>query len=147
MTIYRTITLTLFVLLAGVTFGQTTDTTSTKLIGKWLLVKHTILDAGIAVNRLTPDQVYTYEFFENRTYNAVYKDRGGMALNKGNWKLIDAEKEIHLYDNKAVEPNSSVILPEYYDKPIISRSATELIIQEYLYDEQPIGTSYYAKQK
>jgi hypothetical protein len=147
MTKYRTITFTLLLLFAGVTFGQTTDTISTKLIGKWLLVKHTVSEAGIAVDRLTSDQVYTYDFFKNMTYNAAYKDKGGMALIKGSWKLINAEKEIHFYDNKAVEPNSSIILPDYYDKPIINLSATELVIPEYLYDEEPIGTSYYIKQK
>jgi hypothetical protein len=128
--------------------GQTTDTFSVKLVGKWMLIKHTIPDkGGKSINRLAPDETTTYEFSKDGTYKVTYKDKTGMAVNKGKWKVTDKGKKIHLYNNKAVSPDSKVIIPESDDKTIIKLTAMELVLQEYRFDEQPIGTSYYTKQK
>ena len=134
-------------LTSGTVFGQATDTSSEKLIGKWMLVKYTMPDTnGKPINRLALGETTIYEFSKDGTYKVTYKDKTAMAVNKGKWKIIDKEKKIHLYNNIVVSPDNKVIIPEFDDKPIIKLTATELVIQENRFDEILIGTSYYEKQ-
>lgn len=133
-------------LLSSFIFGQTTDSVSIKLTGKWLLVKHTLLENGKLINKITPNQIYTYEFNADGTYQVSYFDKQlGTTLNAGKWKIIDNENKIHFYDNTDV-PDDPMISIGDHDLTIIKLTSTEFITEEYLFSEDPIGKSYYIHQ-
>ncbi|MES2133667.1 MAG: hypothetical protein V4506_15060 [Bacteroidota bacterium] len=146
MTISRIIISIALLFLTTNFFGQPTDTVSTKIIGKWLLVRHTLVEKGVSTNKLTSNQTYTYQFNKDGTYNITYKDKKyGANVTAGKWKKIENGKKISLYENTDV-PDDPMVLIGDHDLKIIKLSSTDFVTEEYLFSEDPIGTSYYKKQ-
>ena len=143
---FQTQIFTILFLFATNTYGQIIDSTSSKVVGKWLLVKHTLPEKGKEKNFLTANDIYTQEFNADGTYQAKWFDKKlGATVNEGKWKLIDNGRKIHLYNISDV-PDDPIILISDHDLSIIKLTTTEFVTEEYLFTEAPIGRSYYEKQ-
>lgn len=142
----RVAILTFLIVITNFSFGQTIDTNSTKITGKWILVKHILLENGKLSNKLTNNQTFTYEFNIDGTYTWKCIDKSyGITTFKGKWEIADNGRTIHLYDNSD-EPDDPKVTIADHDLKIINLTATEFITEEYLFSENPIGKSYFKKQ-
>ena len=142
---YKTILLAFQLFFSLFAFGQSSSNSPTKMIGKWLLVKHTILENGKLSNKLTTDEVYTYEFNRNGSYKVVYKDnKYGMNTNMGKWKIVG--NKIRLYNITDVPDDLQTLISDH-TLPIVKLTTTEFVTSEHLFSEGQAGTSYYTKKK
>ena len=126
--------------------GNTTDTTQSKLVGKWLLVKHLITEGGKTTNEITANENYTYNFAVNGTYSITYinKKNQSNTTYKGKWKLINAGKTLFLYSVTLPSDLKQLVGDEHL--PVIKLTATEFVTKELLFAMDMKGTSYYKKQ-
>jgi hypothetical protein len=145
MTFSRILLLGVFLFISSLTFAQTTDSASTKIIGKWLLVKHLLNENGTVKNKLTVDQTYTYEFFNDGTYKATFEDKKtGTQINTGKWK-IENGKTLVLYESTLNLPDGQTLTVARLEIEIFKLTSTDLIIKQGLFSEFE-GKSYYKKR-
>ena len=127
-------------------FAHQTDTTQSKLVGKWLLVKHLITEGGRTTNEVTANENYTYNFAANGTYSITYtnKKNESSTTYKGKWKLTNAGKTLFLYNNTLPTDPKQLVADK--NLPITKLSATDFVTKELLFAMDMKGTSYYKKQ-
>lgn len=119
------------------------------IIGKWLLVKHTVSDnKGKQKDIFEPGDVRTFEIFKTGRYKLTYTSKQpGIFIEEGDWDLLDTIKRtmsLKLFNNGLTGDDPGV--SGFYALPIKKLTKDELIIQEYIYYEKNlklIGTSYY----
>ncbi len=123
-----------------------TDTALSKLVGKWLLVKHLITDGGKTTNEITANENYSYNFSANGTYTVTYinKKNESSTTYTGRWKLINAGKTLSLYNNSL--PSDAKQLVADRKLPVVKLTATSFVTKELLFAMDMKGTSYYTKQ-
>ncbi len=119
---------------------------ASKLPGKWLLVKHLYTEKGKTEDFLTSNEVYTYDFAENGTYEVTYinQKNATTTVYKGKWKVLPGIKKLRLYDNSL--PSDPRQLVNDNILPIIRLTTTEFVTKELLFGMDLRGTSYYKKQ-
>jgi hypothetical protein len=134
------------ILVSIAAFSQPASDVKTKLPGKWLLVKHTLTEKGKTEDLLTPNEVYTYDFAANGTYEVSYtnKKNASTTVYKGKWQVVTAGKKLRLYDVILPAEPGRLVSDELL--PIISISATQFVTKELLFGMDLMGTSYYKKQ-
>ncbi len=130
-------------------FGQVTDP-NTNIVGKWTMVKHTLLENGKTVGKLNGDAKIIYEFKVDGTYKLTsafkYKGKWDTVVTVGKWKVSAGNKNIELFNNKFLPPHDKDGTSG--DHPLIIKklTATDFITEEYWFSEAPAGTSSYKKQ-
>ena len=119
---------------------------ASKLKGKWLLVKHTLTEKGKTDDLLTSNEVYTYDFAANGTYEVSYtnKKNESTTVYKGKWKILNAGKKLRLYDNTLPSDPGRLVADK--NLPIIKLTSDEFVTKELLFGMDLLGTSYYKKQ-
>ncbi|MCB0397219.1 MAG: lipocalin family protein [Flavobacteriales bacterium] len=133
------------VLIIGIpsAWGQGDKDATKQLVGTWMLTRHTTVMDGQLTEHLTGAQDYFFEFFKDGTYVAHYNDKDeGDTKNEGKWRVIDNGKAISFYDNNPESPGE---FPDY-EVNILGLTDEELIMEEYLFVDDPIGKSYYQKK-
>ena len=135
----------LLFLLPAVVAAQSA-TTKINLLGKWLLVKHIVTDNKKPKDLLTSNEVYTYHFYTNNTYQVSYtnKKNKSTTVYKGKWLIVSSGKKLKLYDNNQVADTAVLVGDRLL--PIIRITATEFVTKELLFGMDLPGTSYYTKQ-
>src|ERR1700722_16193187 len=102
---FRSIITGLLLLTSGLAFGQTTDSIKMKIVGKWLLVKHTLVEHLKIVDKLTPDTKDTYEFKNDGAYRNTTTNKFGTVIVLGHWRISSDGKSIETYNNKFLPPS------------------------------------------
>ena len=135
----------LFFLLPVVVAAQSAAT-KINFLGKWLLVKHIVTDNKKTKDLLTSNEVYTYNFYTNNTYQVSYtnKKNKSTTVYKGKWLIVSSGKKLKLYDNNQVADTAVLVGDRLL--PIIRITATEFVTKELLFGMDLPGTSYYTKQ-
>ena len=80
--------LTVCLLFAISAFGQTTDSIKVKIIGKWTLIKQTIIENNEIKDILTADTKQIYEFKADGTYKFTMTNKFGTCIAVGNWRIF-----------------------------------------------------------
>ncbi len=144
----------LFILLIGVwmvtisCFSQPIDSIKTKIVGKWILTKHTLLEKGKLVNKFNAQEgKIIFEFKDDGTYVNTSADTLNSIVTVGKWKISTNKKNIDTYENKFLPPHDKDGICANHPLRIIKLTASEFITNEYFYSESAAGTSYYKKIK
>jgi hypothetical protein len=122
------------------------DVRGVKIIGKWLLVRHTLKEKRRTVDKLTPDTKNIYEFKKDGTYRNIFTNDSGTVITVGKWKISPDGKQILTRDNHFLPPHNKD--GAVADRPlnIFKLTSTDFVTNECLYNEVPAGTSYYLRQ-
>ncbi len=136
----------LLILTTATVHGQSTDSIKAQIIGKWLLVKHTLLENKKTVDKLTSDTKNIFEFKKDGTYKNTSTNKFGTVITVGKWKVSADKKAIDTYDNKFLPPWDKNAICADHPLNIIKLNKFEFVTNECLYSESPAGTSYYKKQ-
>ena len=110
MTLLRTALWTILLFAYGVTVAQTADSTKTKILGKWTIIKHTLPEKDKAVDKFKSTETkIIYEFKKDGTYvltsDWLFQGKWDKVVTVGKWKLSADSKQINLYDNKFLPPH------------------------------------------
>ncbi len=130
-------------------FGQTSEP-KTNIVGKWTMVKHTLLENDKTVDKLNADGKIVYEFNADGTYKLTssfkYQGKWDTVVTVGKWKISSDKKSIELFNNKFLPPHDKD--GTCADHPLIIKklTATDFVTEEYWYSEAAAGTSTYKKQ-
>ena len=130
-------------------FGQTSDSKN-NIVGKWTMVKHTLLEKGKTVDKLNGDAKIIYEFKADGTYKLTssfkYKGKWDTVVTIGKWKISTDKKNIELFNNKFLPPHDKD--GTCADHPLVIKKLTamDFVTEEYWFSEDPVGTSSYKKQ-
>lgn len=132
-------------------FGQSIDSINVKLIGDWTLYKHTLLEKGKNEDKFNPIETkIIYEFKRDFTYKLIstwkFQDKGDSIITVGKWKISADKKQINLYDNKFLPPHDKDGICADHPLKIVKLTKTDFVTEEYIYNEFPVGISYYKKQ-
>lgn len=144
---FRMIISGLLLLLPVLAFTQTNSDPASKIPGKWLLVKHLLTENGKTEDLLTSNEVYTYDFAKDGTYEVTFinKKNASTTVYKGKWKILPGGKKLKLYDNSLPSDPKQLVNDKIY--PVIRLSATEFVTKELLFGMDLLGTSYYYKKQ
>jgi hypothetical protein len=140
-----------FILLffSAVLFGQTTDK-KTNIVGKWVMVKHMLVENTKTVDKLNGDAKIAYEFKADGAYiltsSFKYKGKWETVVTVGKWKISADNKKIELFNNKFLPPNDKDGICADHPLIIKKMTATEFVTEECWFSEAPAGTSSYKKQ-
>src|SRR6478735_8098619 len=98
----------ILLIISTISFGQTTDP-KTHIIGKWVIVQHTLVVNGKPVDHLKGRARIIYEFKIDGTYILTsafkYKEKWETEVRIGKWKISSDNKEIELFSNKILPPH------------------------------------------
>ena len=117
-----------------------------KFVGKWLVVKHLYTEKGKTSDFLTSNEIYTYNFASNGTYESSFinKEHASTTVYKGKWQVVGGGKKLRLYDVHLTDDPKRLISDQLF--PIVSISSTQFVIKEFLFGMDLLGASYYKKQ-
>jgi hypothetical protein len=137
----------MLIAISTASFSQSAAETKIKLVGKWLLVKHTLTEKGKTDDLLTPNEIYTFDFAPGGNYQVSYvnKKNASTTVYQGKWQVTPGGKKLKLFDNTIVPAEPGRLVADRL-LPIISLSASQFVTKELLFGMDLRGTSYYRKQ-
>lgn len=116
--------LTIFILTTRTKLcGQ--DTSSTRLLGKWLYLKTTVDSPGIKIGKGSVN--YSYEFLPDSVYIIHYKNGKNKSDNRGKW-YVDSGIIYLSVNGKGLMDKGS--LADKHDFTITKFTELELIVNE-----------------
>ena len=136
-------------LLSTLLFGQSYDPKTT-IVGKWTMVKHTLIENGRTEDKYNSDVEITYEFKADGTYQLTssfkYQGKWDTIVTVGKWKISSESRSIELFENKFQPPHDKDGIS--VDHPLVIKKLTKshFVTEEYWFSELTSGTSTYKKQ-
>jgi hypothetical protein len=118
----------------------------TQIIGNWIMSKHMLEQNGVSKDMWTSEFKATYSFKHDGTWMSTYWRKGyGTVITVGKWKVVDNGKKIQLYGNRFLPPHDKDGKVADHKLDVLKLSNSEFVTNEYMFAEDPVGTSYYIR--